>query len=348
MAHFEKELAACFINDTDIDNDPGILSRPNGLKFFLRYADTNHLLLGAVSKLRDSKLLDITGCKQVEDILNSEQEILADLLGIAKTTQEAFDKAKCQVILMKFFFQFPYTDDDLDFVLVNKSFGEGKSILKTLGFHQIKNRSHIREPLKRLFYCRNKLYVHLHSKFSWNGVGYLNGKDIWDTKAIKTINRVNISVPCANYDLLITAAHAIFENKCIYLSDFINIVNLSRSGKINWDNSIRIAHEQNWEKALLVFLGHINLIYKSFFNENIIPVEVPSPEKLLINDIIVFPFIIKGTFSSSFTKLFLDMLQFRFSRLPRQLLSYSLVDYLLYKRAIKSKIKLEDLYAHYF
>jgi len=273
-------------------------------KFIQAYAKENHVIYALGLGLQKNNCL----LPNLQKSFAVEKKLESDRIALAKQAMDAFEKAGCKVILMKSIPDFPYTDNDLDFVSFD-GFDKARKALENQGFSMAESRSYLREPLKRFFEKPgNTCSVHLHKAFSWNGIKYLDTAKVWNKKAIKNIGNTAFFVPGPSHDYMITAAHAIFENKCIYLSDFINLLHLA--GKLNW------------EHALLSFKSQV---------------------QSLNTEQTSFPFMLNATFSSSFKKLIMDLAKLRLSQLPRQAFSYSIVDYLLYKRALRKKNALEAL-----
>ncbi len=349
MANFEKTILNFLLDkDADCDELEKYLSR-RGLDFILEYAKANHVLFALASKMDKKKCLEQSGVLRIKQILEDENNRYLELTSLAKQAQSIFDENKYHVVLMKWFFPFPHTDDDLDFVAVQEGgFSRCKKALEENNFAMIKNRSYLREPLKRFFSVQSKnCFIHLHSAFSWNGVRYVDSKTVWEDKAVKEIDEVAFCVPSPTHDFLITAGHALFENKCIYMLDFMNIIALVESGRIDWDRLLQLANEFNWKGGLVCFLLQIEALHRKMFDKPLLPHHILNSKEIYISDEFVFPFILRKAFLSSFGKFFLDIAKLRLRQVPRQLFSYAIVDYLLYERVVKSKNNLEVSYANF-
>ena len=197
-------------------------------------------------------------------------------------------------------------DEDIDIVTVNRNqYKKAKKILKKLGFKDLKNISRFREPLKRQFISKDYKYiVHLHSTISWNGLKYLNPKIVWKRR----IRKYDIPIPSPEDELLIIAAHSIFENKTI-ISDEKKYLKYLAEHNLDWKYIRNSAKKYNWESALNYFLTEINSKSKLF-----------KINKLLL---------------VSFDKLFRDLLKLKLlqlvltKKLPIQLRHICFVHYLI-------------------
>lgn len=348
MADFEKAVLDLLLGKDTSPDGFEEYSGDSRLGFILQYAETNHLLFALASKLGGRKYLSQSAAAKVNQILGDERKLFLERVSLTKKAQKAFDKNNCPVILMKSFFPFPYTDYDVDCVAAQGDFSRCKKVLEENNFAMIKNRSYMREPFKRFFSVKdNRCFIHLHSKFSWDGVKYVQSKAVWKSKVDKEIDGTTISVPSPTYDFLITAAHALFENKCVYMSDFMNIITLVESGQMDWDELLQMADELNWKSGLLWFSLQIEALHKKISDKPLLPRSILRDNEIHIPDGIIFPFVLNKTFSSSFKKLFLDIGKFRFRRFARQLFSYTVVDYCLYKRISNSRKWLETLYVDF-
>jgi len=203
-------------------------------------------------------------------------------------------------------------DEDLDIVLVNKSqLNQAREALKRSGFFLCNNLSKIRETDKD-FYCSKSLpyKIHLHRALSWNTIEYLDINKTWKRKI--WIN--DLPIPSPEDEILIIAAHSIFENKYIKKIEFEHYHKLIKN-RVDWDYIENVAREFHWVKALNLFRKTINQKQR------------------------IFP--IGNLFSVSMHKLICDMLSGKILRLPRLFFTYFLVDYFWCYRKAKSKAKYE-------
>ncbi len=316
MAEFEKSFLECV---------QGKASCPPLAKdtFIRKYAEANKLLF-ALAQGQKEKALD------------------AERTKLAKLAKTIFSSSDCKTVAMKSFFPFPYTDNDIDFVAISL-FSKCQQALEETGFKVCESRSYLREPMKRFFASEgSNAFIHLHAAFSWNGVKYLDSESVWAGRKTISISGTAFNVPSPEHDFLITAAHAMFENKCLYLSDFLNILILSKNG-LDWGKILEEAGEFHWKNGLLSFTAQVDALHKALYGKGILPEKLAGNSRAHPNNRILFPFILFGTFSSSFSKLLLDLASLKLLQLPRQLFSYTAVDFMLQRKALKEKAALEAL-----
>jgi len=349
LANFEKAILSFLLNEgVDHNELRNCFSKP-GLDYVLKYAKVNHILFALASKIKEKENLEKDASLRIKQILEGENKRYLEMISLAQQAQNIFVKNNCHTVLMKCLFPFPYIDDDVDFVAVQQGgFSKCKKALEENSFVMIENRSYLREPLKRFLSVQgNSCLVHLHSAFSWDGVRYINSKTVWEDKTVKEIGEAALFVPSPTHDFLITAGHALFENKCVYMSDFMNIITLVESGQIDWDRLLQMANELNWKSGLVCFLMQVEALHKKIFDRPLLPSNIMNGREIRISNELLFPFILRKTFLSSFRKFLCDIAEFRLLQAPRQLFSYAIVDYFLYKRAVKSRNNLEVLYADF-
>lgn len=104
-------------------------------------------------------------------------------------------------------------DADIDIVIIDPlNYQKAQSILTENGWTLQNNRSKLRERDKDFYVRVNYPYnIHLHAYFSWNTTVYLNSVTLFKRAAkIK-----NSSTPTPEDELLIIAAHSLFENQHI-------------------------------------------------------------------------------------------------------------------------------------
>ncbi len=344
MARFERAILRFLLDKGTDCKEMQLHLNKNGIDAVLQYAKANKVLFALAAALDGRKCLAGHEAKKAREILAAEKALHLRRVFIAKQAMQAFEKAGCPVLTMKSFFPFPYADNDVDFVAA-QGFQKCRRALEGNGFALEKSRSYLREPLKRFFSLQgSSVFVHLHSAFSWNGIRYIDSTAAWEQREVKRVSGIDLAVPNATYDFLVTAAHSVFENKCIYLADFLNAILLAESGKVDWVLALRSAEKLNWKHALASLMLQLDALHRHIFGKRLFPEEILQLNGFeLGKEKILFPYVLRGTFSASFRKLLLDIAKLRLLQLPRQLFSYTVVDYLLQRRAIEEKRSLEAL-----
>lgn len=154
------------------------------------------------------------------------------------------------VMCMKMYSQ----DTDIDIVVMNpRQYNKVKDILQKNGWLIHNNISKIRERDKDFFIqTGQKFLVHLHKYFSWNTVPYLDASLLWKRKRTKE----NVFLPSFEDELLIIAAHSLFENMCITPEELRygkQIMRLARDK----DYMPNHAYQLHWEHGFEIILGKL-------------------------------------------------------------------------------------------
>lgn len=241
------------------------------------------------------------------------------------------------LLTIKSFLPFPYVDSNIDIVAVNPSrLTEYQRGLGHLGFVRLRNLADVREPNKEMY--RNPLHregypkLHLHRAIAWNGVVYLGRNQVWERHRLEDIKGILIPIPSPEDQVLVLAAHAVFENKYITLNELLHCYWLC-SRSLDWNYVYHAAAQHSWLEALRLFLATTTALGDSLGIQIHTQQSLSSRERL---SSVSFPFVlpVSKTFKATWSKLWLDVRRGQFEEVPRQLVAYSLVDCLwMYRKA---------------
>lgn len=249
------------------------------------------------------------------------------------------------VFTIKSFLPYPYIDTNIDVVNVNQ---KSKQILvdifEGLGYRRHFSLSDIREPRKMMYRHQTESQLlpklHLHQDISWNGVVYLDRNLVWERHQSYQAGEVQIPIPSPEDELLIMAAHVLFENKYLTLGD-LYYFHLLLGNDLDWDYIQRSTHRHAWGTALSNFIETM-----SGFAEAVdLPLQsIPDIWERKSITVRSIPYIIPlfRSFNGTFSKLIDDISRLRLKTIPRELFSYCLVDPLwMYRKALqKPKAKI--------
>jgi len=248
-------------------------------------------------------------------------------------------------LTIKSFLPFPYVDSNIDIVAVDTQNVERYRVLiRQLGFVRQRNLADLREPRKEMYYHEGHgeaehTYpkLHLHRAISWNGVVYLDLARVWQRHQYRNAANISIPIPSPEDELLIMAAHVMFENKYITLMDLVYLNWLTSQG-LNWDYIIGIAQEYVWRDALELFLATAHDLSRKL--EMNTEMNIPLPQAITFSNI-SFPLILplSATLRVALTKMWHDVSRGQIKILPRQLFAYFPVDCLwMYRKARKKAL----------
>jgi thymidylate kinase len=167
---------------------------------------------------------------------------------------------------------FPYTSDNLDLLYKPQDVGAVKSVLRELGYVELRN---VEEPLKYLFrkfhVGRSVSAIHVHAHVGWM-VSFLDEETLWQRCAVSDDDHV-VVVPAAEDALLTTLAHYLYEDKRVALLDVIKVAHCLRRG-VDWDEVYRIAKWRGWPDGLNVSLLLCAYQERMLYNETSVPLEI--------------------------------------------------------------------------
>ncbi|MFA5309036.1 MAG: nucleotidyltransferase family protein [Dehalococcoidales bacterium] len=167
------------------------------------------------------------------------------------------------------FLPFPYTSDNLDILIHKEDESAARDILLQLGYLELKNLEEPQKFLFRKFHAGTTVSdIHLHTRIGW-GVGFMNENDLW-RKAIVSPDDAAVTIPSPDDTILITLAHAFYENKCLRLADLIKVFS-GFQGVYDWDYIKNTAARAGWQDGLYFSLGLCAHLEQSILGKTAIP-----------------------------------------------------------------------------
>ncbi|MFW6047004.1 MAG: nucleotidyltransferase family protein [Candidatus Woesearchaeota archaeon] len=307
---------------------------------FLNIADKNNLLLAVIDKFQKKSAFSSEFYSKYHYYKNfymNSSSLIEEMI-------QNCNKNKLPLLTIKSFLPFPFADSNIDLVAIERrNILKYQSIIKQMNFKRKRNLADLREPDKKMYYknSQNRLLpkLHLHKQISWNGVTYLNLDTIWArSQWRKDLNHgFEIPVPSPEDELLIIAAHSLFENKYITLCDLAHLICIFKND-LDWDYTLKAAEEYHWSQGFLEFTATAMELLKDMgFNLNV-EAKLSTPIRLKPDDHfpILLPF--SKTIKITANKLFRDFASRNIERLPRELLSYIVVEpFWMYYKGIKKK-----------
>jgi len=165
---------------------------------------------------------------------------------------------------------FPYTSDNLDTLVRPEHIQWCREILGELGFVELRN---IEEPQKFLFRKfeggESVSAIHLHGTVGW-GVPFLDDAALWKRVRVSEDDPL-VLVPASEDALLVTVAHAFYEDKSFKLLDIARIRHCLRRGNPDFLDIERIARRRGWEDGLAFCLLLCSRLEDRLYGEQSIP-----------------------------------------------------------------------------
>jgi thymidylate kinase len=186
-----------------------------------------------------------------------------------------------EIIFIKSLAEIPLDSNNFDILVKKQDVMKAKKILEKLGFTEIRK---LREyawggPPHKFLYRRlyNGLVmsIHLHTEVAWEGVKFVDEKELWSRICKTKIDGVKLGFPSPENHLLITVAHAFFENKCFKLSDLVFIVEDFKYGdEMDWDYIADCTIDGGWFEPFYATLRLADYIHESLFGRKLIEKDI--------------------------------------------------------------------------
>jgi hypothetical protein len=244
---------------------------------------------------------------------------------------------------MKTFRTYPYTDHDMDLVIadiIKKP--EYIKALEGAGYEVQHDRSSLREPGKKFYRDLRDASapkVHLHDRVTWNGVTFLDAASVWKRLRKIDVKGGKIESPSIEDEILILAAHAIFENSYLTLGELRHLKKTLRSAKgLDTHYMASASQAYNWNAALKYCLACAELCHERVFSGRLFDENTAAaldlPALPFRVDARLMPFFMPPGFLLKVyaDKFFRDIFKLRLRELPRQALNYVLVMWLMRSR----------------
>lgn len=154
-------------------------------------------------------------------------------------------------VLIQIPLNLPYIAKDIDIVIEEDRFDEANRLLADIYNERDFDRTDRTVTFEDPIECP----LELHSRISWFGVKVLDERDILRTAKKLKVNGLILTVPSAEYELLIALAHRIFGHFTTGLADLAYLHRLISCGNVNWDSVRQHAERFKWDKALMLYLS---------------------------------------------------------------------------------------------
>ena len=304
----------------------------------------NNLFLAVAEKLNRESLPGNFGSKYYYHKKIAETSVM-----LIDHFMEACNENELPLLTIKSFLPFPFIDTNIDIVAVDlKNLSKYQKIIDQLGYVRVRNLADLREPDKAM-YAKSKTKestyelcpkLHLHRRISWNGITYLNLGNVWQRHQYRTIlqHKIKIPVPSTEDELLIIAAHALFENKYITLCDLAHL-NWIFNQDLDWEYADKAAKEYNWSPGFFKFISTALLLLKTMGFDFDIEPKLPSPIKTRFDysPILLPP---AKTLNITLNKMLNDLMNKEIKKIPWELFSYLFVETIwMYYKALKKQVK---------
>ncbi|MBC7237543.1 MAG: nucleotidyltransferase family protein [Chloroflexi bacterium] len=143
----------------------------------------------------------------------------------------------------------PYRSDNLDLLVDVEDGPTARQILFDLGYVELINVEEPQKFLFRKFHLGESISaVHLHQFVGW-GTEFLAAADVLRS-AQPSADDPAVFLPGPENALLITMAHAFYEDKAIKLGDLWKAIHLLRTADLDWEGMYRLVEARGWRAGL--------------------------------------------------------------------------------------------------
>lgn len=206
---------------------------------------------------------------QFKQAYDAECSVLTNLRNEYAEVKRGFLSQGIEDILIKSVGSIPYTSDNLDVLVKRERKPLAESILRDLGYVELKN---VEEPYKTLFrkFDRGKStsVIHLHDKVAWINP-FMDETFLWKRYRNSPVDDL-IHIASREDSILILTAHWFYEDKEIKLSDIMKISSCFKEQPLDWNYMTDAAKNMGWLNGL--YLGMIvhSLIEKKLYGETLL------------------------------------------------------------------------------
>ena len=184
--------------------------------------------------------------------LGQERERWAGFRREYVVVHQAFGRAGIRDVLIKstgIAPSLPYKSDNMDTLVAERDGPRARELLLDLCYGELKN---VEEPHKFLFRKfhggRSVSAIHLHEFVGW-GTGFMQDEGVLE-RARQSLDDEAVWIPSPEDALLITMAHAFYEDKAIKIGDLWKVVSVLRQGELDWDAICRQSASRGWRAGL--------------------------------------------------------------------------------------------------
>ena len=144
---------------------------------------------------------------------------------------------------------FPYMSDNLDALVALEQGARAREVLLELGYVELRNVEEPHKFLFRKFHLGTTISaIHLHEFVGW-GTGFMDDEGLLARGRQAADDRA-LWIPSPEDALLVTMAHAFYEDKAVRLGDLWKVIHILRQGELDWEGIYRQVRLRGWEEGL--------------------------------------------------------------------------------------------------
>ena len=165
---------------------------------------------------------------------------------------------------------FPYRSDNWDLLIRPQDTPRVRCLLEGLDYVELRNVEEEQKYIFRRFAAGRSIgVVHLHERVGW-GTGFMDEGLLW-SRARPAPEDESLLIPAPGDALLITLAHAFYEDKRISLGDLQRILWCLRREVVDWPRVKEVAVQRGWYPGYLAAVALAARAERDLYGETLWP-----------------------------------------------------------------------------
>jgi len=189
-------------------------------------------------------------------------------------TIELLNTNNVQTVFIKSSKILPLDSDNFDLLVRDDQIKTTDEVLRANGFSFV---SVSKEPYKTLYrktrLGKDYLALHIHSRVAWAGIEFLKTEDVWKNHSVKAVEGRNVGFVSPEHHILVTLAHAFFENASLKLSDLMYLADSLSNDEIDLRALITFSSQMEWDVVFSAMLLFVNSIHQDIFGVSLVPTD---------------------------------------------------------------------------
>ena len=167
----------------------------------------------------------------------------------------------------------PYKSDNMDTLVPLAQGVRCREILLDLGYIEVKNVEEPHKFLFRKFHLGDSVSaIHLHEFVGW-GTGFMEDERVL-AHARPSTDDPDVLIPSPEDGLLVTLAHAFYEDKEVKLGDLWKAISLLQRCGLDWDEMYRQVTRRGWREGLDTTIWLWAELERDLYGEHSFPQEI--------------------------------------------------------------------------
>lgn len=262
----------CSYPYADVGLNKNFLTGPDYSKL-LNILSRNKVLLTSYRNLsarsQSGTLLELK--RAIEKEIDKQRELIIDVDSEIRNVNELLELHGISYLLPKFAF-FCREHNDIDVLVPPEDFGRTLEALRSKNYVVTSIQSPWKVTTAKWIEGRRSS-IHVHCKLHWYhwDLEPVPSERFW-RRSILIDNSFKVPILCPEDNILVSAAHAIFENHEVSLSDVFQITGILRRFKNpNWPEIVDIASDNGWCFDLFIFLSVVDYLSLSLYRKALVP-----------------------------------------------------------------------------